>query len=504
MKKQLFVMTLLAGCTDKENSNTALQDPEPQSQLDPNNIDDDGDGWTEAQGDCDDTDPSIGPTASEIENDGIDQDCDGEDLVVDADGDGADRTVDCDDADPTLNLADLDQDGYTTCDDDCDDENPSLSPADIDLDGFSTCDGDCNDNDATAQPSDNDGDGLSSCDGDCDDSDASIHPSAEEIPNDTIDQNCDGQDLTCFDQSVTILPIENVTLDYIGNGIWQDSNVRAYNYPPNSDLSGWMLFDLSTIPQNREIKTVDIQMFQMGDAHNNPELVFWYSSFDNWTRENVLPGSIPRETIVSTSFNSFTGNTWHNYSLNTEMWDFSSDVSDGWLTIGLDNQSQAYSYVYFHGVDDPGTQPKLKVVYAVCDDLQWIDADGDGYDNTIDCDDGDPEKNHSDFDSDGASSCTGDCDDNDPLLNLKDADQDGLNTCDGDCDDTDSYLNQHDLDGDGNTSCDGDCDDFDVLKNDLDSDGDGFSSCDGDCDDTTATISPIDNDGDGFSTCTGD
>ncbi len=44
--------------------------------------DPDGDGFTPAQGDCDDSDASIGPGAAELPGDGIDQDCDGSDEVV--------------------------------------------------------------------------------------------------------------------------------------------------------------------------------------------------------------------------------------------------------------------------------------------------------------------------------------------------------------------------------------------------------------------------------------
>ena len=101
--------------------------------VDPNTVDDDGDGYSENQGDCNDANAAIHPGAAEVCGDGIDQDCSGADLTCPTDP----NTVD------------------------------------------------------------DDGDGYSENQGDCNDASAAIHPGAAEVCDDGIDQDCSGADLAC-------------------------------------------------------------------------------------------------------------------------------------------------------------------------------------------------------------------------------------------------------------------------------------------------------------------
>jgi hypothetical protein len=107
-------------------------------QLDTNNngigdaceIDSDGDGYL-AFDDCDDSDPSVNPGATEV-CDGIDNDCDDfiDEGFTDTDVDGI---ADCSDICPNDGFNDADADGVCQSDGDCDDTDPNVYPGNIEV-----------------------------------------------------------------------------------------------------------------------------------------------------------------------------------------------------------------------------------------------------------------------------------------------------------------------------------------------------------------------------------
>lgn len=92
-------------------------------------IDQDGDGYTENQGDCCDLNSSIYPGADEEGPNGFDDDCD--------------NLVDEGILFPDPDIQDTDEDGYTVADGDCDDLNAAVSPGQNELDDGldNDCDG---------------------------------------------------------------------------------------------------------------------------------------------------------------------------------------------------------------------------------------------------------------------------------------------------------------------------------------------------------------------------
>jgi hypothetical protein len=176
------------------------------------------DGYVSNDEDCDDSDETVNPDATEVCNE-IDDDCDG--FVDDADSDVEGLNVWYADADEDGYGNSLDSllacnqpSGYIANNEDCNDADENIHPGALEV--CNSIDDDCDglfddyDPDATGgttwyADSDNDGygdpqdtvvaclqpDGYVLNDEDCDDSEETVHPGAEEV--------CDGIDNNCFD-----------------------------------------------------------------------------------------------------------------------------------------------------------------------------------------------------------------------------------------------------------------------------------------------------------------
>ena len=340
-------------------------------------------GYVSDATDCDDTDATVYPGATEVPYDGIDQDCDGADLCdVDEDGfdydGGACLGTDCDDSDAdigpgTTEVADGvdedcdgtvdegtewyddDGDGFTEDGGDCDDADATVSPAEVeDCDGVDDdCDGII---DEETDCYDDDGDGYTEDDGDCNDGDALVSPGATEIDDNGIDDDCDGS-------------VDGGVYDPDGDGYTEDAGdcdqESADSYPGAPEIPDGL--------------------------------------------DNDCDGEIDE---------------------GTEVYD---DDGDGWTEEEGDCND-----------NDPETNP---------DAVEVLDGQDDDCDGEVDND-----TEASDDDGDGWTEAAGDCDDTDSTINPEASEE--MNGVDDDCDELVDESDD-DADLDGYTTDQGDCDDTD-------------------------------------------
>ncbi len=192
--------------------------------IDPLTVDDDLDGYSEVDGDCEDANPTMYPEERTEWFDWADNDCDGtadEDCDTSCGYDYASQVPGlgyCRDdvyqfwltqslefecvGHVTYVHLDLDHDGYTS-DVDCKDWIDSIHPGAYDY-GSDGVDQDCDGQDLdSGRFTDDDGDGYcesttctdGSLPGDCADWINPIHPGARDWGNDGVDQDCDGLDV---------------------------------------------------------------------------------------------------------------------------------------------------------------------------------------------------------------------------------------------------------------------------------------------------------------------
>ncbi len=388
----------------------------------------DQDGFTVEDGDCVDDDPGIYPDAEEVAYDGVDQDCDGTDLI-DVDGDGFDA---------------MQVDGP-----DCADDDPATYPGAEEVgDGVDNdCDGEVDEGVDTV---DNDGDGYAETEGDCNDEDASIHPGASEVPYDGVDQDCNGTDLTDVD----------------GDG-----------YPGGPDGSDCADEDASVHPGLDEVpydgKDQDCDGTDLTDVDGDG----YPGGPDGSDCADDDPARNPG--VTETPYDGVDQDCD-----GTDLTDVDGDGQDAEQVGGMDCADDDPA-IYYGATETPYDE-----VDQDCDGADLVDVDEDGHVALVaggdDCDDLDANTypGASEFADSKDNDCDGEVDED---LSTTDDDHDGFADADGDCNDYDAtiYPGADEVPYDG---VDQDCDGTDLT----DVDGDGYAgSTDGlDCNDLEATTYP--------------
>jgi len=197
------------------------------------------------------------------------------------------------------------------------------------------------------------------------------------------DAGDDGSLVTITDGSIdsggcvaaTVEASESVSLDYNSSGSDMDSGNMLWAYVgPAEQYVGWMKFGVRFVPKGVHLTKATLNLFFSQATGGVPMLSVAYSSIDGWTRKSkasdvsnegvvsiggpyLMPNAAPASTAYALDV------TGHNWAL---------DVTDGTVTLGIQNSSLATaaltSKVEFYGVNhsaspDP-TRPTLDLEFC--------------------------------------------------------------------------------------------------------------------------------------------
>jgi hypothetical protein len=183
--------------------------------------------------------------------------------------------------------------------------------------------------------------------------------SGSEVPQGEV-----GGVISAGDNIYVLTPIESVSIN--DTQTWQDNRHRAYWSDGLLNVNGFLLFDVSDIPDDECVVGMSLLCYlenAYGSPAYNPVVDVYYSEDDGWTRASATPGSLSLDVLLVDDVPFSVYVPTYTFVFDISGHDWSQDLADNQICIGFTNDVNYYSYVYFFGAygDPQGPPPELTI-----------------------------------------------------------------------------------------------------------------------------------------------
>ena len=162
----------------------------------------------------------------------------------------------------------------------------------------------------------------------------------------------------CVSKMASIDSSQSLSLQHGGGAIYRDDDpVRVYSHPQSvcggsnpCDVVGWFGFDLSAVPDAVIIDGMRLYAYTT-EVQLPATVRVQHGAGNDWSRDTVVEADLePIDPEVSTSVvNMAEGDvdSFKVFPIDVSARDFHTDLSDDWISLGLDNLELTYSYAFF-------------------------------------------------------------------------------------------------------------------------------------------------------------
>jgi hypothetical protein len=179
------------------------------------------------------------------------------------------------------------------------------------------------------------------------------------------------------DTSYLVTPFESVSINQ--TQVWMDNRHRAYWSTSLLNVNGFLLFDVSGIPDTDQIISMTLRCYlenAYGSPAYGPVVDVYYSADDGWTRNTVAPGQLSLDVLLVNDVPFGAYIPQYDFVLDVGAHDWTGDLLDDQICIGFTNDVDYYSYVYFFGAygSPTGPPPELMietVPFSAVEESSW-------------------------------------------------------------------------------------------------------------------------------------